>query len=38
MKVLKPDEIPAESANSPLFTGGTRDPTAVANVRDEQRL
>ena len=22
MKVLKPDEIPAESANSPLFTGG----------------
>jgi 4-carboxymuconolactone decarboxylase len=22
MKVLKPDAIPAESANSPLFTGG----------------
>jgi quercetin dioxygenase-like cupin family protein len=22
MKVLKPDEIPAEPANSPLFTGG----------------
>jgi quercetin dioxygenase-like cupin family protein len=22
MKVIKPDEIPAESANSPLFTGG----------------
>ena len=22
MKVLKPDTIPAESANSPLFTGG----------------
>jgi quercetin dioxygenase-like cupin family protein len=22
MKVFKPDEIPAESANSPLFTGG----------------
>ena len=28
MKVLKPDRIPAESANSPLFTGGpvTRQP------------
>ena len=28
MKVLKPDQVPAESANSPLFTGGpvTRQP------------
>ena len=32
MKVLKPDEIPAESANSQLFTGGpvTRQPLLTA--------
>ncbi len=34
MKVLKPDEIPAESANSPLFTGGpvTRQPLLTSSA------
>ena len=28
MKVIKPDEVPAQSVNAPLFTGGpvTRQP------------
>jgi 4-carboxymuconolactone decarboxylase len=34
MKVLKPNEIPAESADSPLFTGGhvTRQPLLTSET------
>jgi quercetin dioxygenase-like cupin family protein len=37
MKVLKPSEIPAESAQSPLFTGGevTRQPLVTAGMSDD---
>jgi quercetin dioxygenase-like cupin family protein len=40
MKVLKPDEIPAESANSPLFTGGpvTRQPLLTAEMSNNFNL
>jgi 4-carboxymuconolactone decarboxylase len=37
MKVLKPAEIPAENAQSPLFTGGavTRQPLVTAGMSDD---
>ena len=40
MKVLKPDEIPAESANSPLFTGGpvTRQPLLTPEMSNDFNL
>jgi len=40
MKVLKPDEIPAEPANSPLFTGGpvTRQPLLTAEMNNNFNL
>ena len=40
MKVLKPDEIPAESANSPLFTGGpvTRQPLLTSEMSNNFNL
>jgi len=40
MKVLKPDEIPAESANSPLFTGGpvTRQPLLTPEMSNNFNL
>src|SRR5919106_5732290 len=40
MKVLKPDEIPAESANSPLFTGGpvTRQPLLTSETSNDFNL
>ena len=39
-KVLKPDEIPAESANSPLFTGGavTRQPLLTPEMSNNFNL
>ncbi|HEV8711205.1 MAG TPA: cupin domain-containing protein [Candidatus Binatia bacterium] len=40
MKVLKPDEIPAEAANSPLFTGGpvTRQPLLTSETSNNFNL
>ena len=40
MKVLKPDQIPAESANSPLFTGGpvTRQPLLTPEMSNNFSL
>jgi quercetin dioxygenase-like cupin family protein len=40
MKVLKPDAIPAESANSPLFTGGpvTRQPLLTPEMSNNFSL
>ena len=40
MKVLKPDAIPAESANSPLFTGGpvTRQPLLTPEMSNDFNL
>jgi quercetin dioxygenase-like cupin family protein len=40
MKVLKPDEIPAESADSPLFTGGavTRQPLLTPEISNDFNL
>ena len=40
MKVLKPDDIPAESANSPLFTGGpvTRQPLLTPEMSNDFNL
>jgi 4-carboxymuconolactone decarboxylase len=40
MKVLKPDEIPHEAANSPLFTGGpvTRQPLLTPEVSNDFNL
>ena len=40
MKVLKTDEIPAESANSPLFTGGpvTRQPLLTSEISNNFNL
>src|SRR5918999_1032491 len=40
MKVLKPDQIPAEAANSPLFTGGpvTRQPLLTAEMSNNFNL
>jgi quercetin dioxygenase-like cupin family protein len=40
MKVLKPDKIPAESANSPLFTGGpvTRQPLITPEMSNDFNL
>ena len=40
MKVLKPDTIPAESANSPLFTGGplTRQPLLTPEMSNDFNL
>jgi quercetin dioxygenase-like cupin family protein len=39
-KVLKPNEIPAESANSPLFTGGavTRQPLLTPEMSNNFNL
>src|ERR1043166_378273 len=39
-KVLKPDQIPAESANSPLFTGGdvTRQPLLTPEMSNNFNL
>ncbi len=40
MKVLKPDDIPAEEATSPLFTGGavTRQPLVTPEMGDNFNL
>jgi quercetin dioxygenase-like cupin family protein len=40
MKVLKPDEIPAEPTNSPLFTGGpvTRQPLLTPETSNNFNL
>jgi quercetin dioxygenase-like cupin family protein len=40
MKVLKPSEIPAENAQSPLFTGGevTRQPLITAGMSNDFNL
>jgi len=40
MKVLKPDAIPAEPANSPLFTGGpvTRQPLLMPEMSNNFNL
>ncbi|HWP60253.1 MAG TPA: cupin domain-containing protein [Candidatus Acidoferrales bacterium] len=40
MKVLKPDQIPAEPANSPLFTGGTvtRQPLLTEETSNDFNL
>lgn len=40
MKVLKPNDIPAEPANSPLFTGGpvTRQPLLTAETSNDFNL
>jgi quercetin dioxygenase-like cupin family protein len=40
VKVLKPDEIPKESANSPLFTGGpvTRQPLLTPEMSSNFNL
>ncbi len=40
MKVLKPDKIPAQSANSPLFTGGpvTRQPLLTPEMSNNFSL
>lgn len=37
MKVIKPDAVPAESADSPLFTGGpvTRQPLVTPNMGND---
>jgi quercetin dioxygenase-like cupin family protein len=40
MKVLKPDQIPAEPANTPLFTGGpvTRQPLLTSEMSNNFNL
>jgi quercetin dioxygenase-like cupin family protein len=40
MKVIKPDEVPAEPANSPLFTGGTvtRQPLLTSEMSQNFNL
>ncbi|MBM3224503.1 MAG: cupin domain-containing protein [Candidatus Tectomicrobia bacterium] len=40
MKVVKPSEVPAESANSPLFTGGpvTRQPIVTPEMSNNFNL
>jgi quercetin dioxygenase-like cupin family protein len=40
MKVVKPNEVPAENANSPLFTGGdvTRQPLVTPAMSNDFNL